>query len=254
MFTHTCNCSKRRRPVSNKISIILFVLSVFAQQVWPQDIAVEQGPRSITVGDFNNDGKQDLAIANFFSNNVTILLNGSPAISQPIPTIFTREITQETGETRRWTGIEHKGTAYDINLVVPPGTPELNGRPLSQITHNDFKVFAAVAGERIDDIGLEFRLAIAGQNLAKWEQMTDRLLPTYDDAMYGHETRDPEQRVDREGNTYTTVTPIYYSEDSLEDIIYDRWWAEMSFSHGLDTPKKRRDITQNYFFKCSCKN
>src|SRR5215469_5518173 len=46
-------------------------------------------PRSVAVGDFNGDGKPDLAVANFGSNNVTILLGDgkggfSPAAGSPV--------------------------------------------------------------------------------------------------------------------------------------------------------------------------
>ena len=42
-------------------------------------------PRSVAVGDFNLDGKPDLAVANNSSNNVTILLgNGSGGFTQPV--------------------------------------------------------------------------------------------------------------------------------------------------------------------------
>src|SRR5262245_63931057 len=41
-------------------------------------------PISVAVGDFNLDGKPDLATANYFSDNVTILLgNGSGGFTQP---------------------------------------------------------------------------------------------------------------------------------------------------------------------------
>ena len=43
------------------------------------DFGVGSGPRSVAVGDFNNDGKLDLATANFNSANVSILLNTCPA-------------------------------------------------------------------------------------------------------------------------------------------------------------------------------
>ena len=50
-----------------------------------QDFATGDGPRSVSVGDLNGDGKPDLAIANFNSNNVAVLLNttapGSAAVS-----------------------------------------------------------------------------------------------------------------------------------------------------------------------------
>ena len=36
------------------------------------------GPASVAVGDFNRDGKPDLAVANYGSNNVSILLNTPP--------------------------------------------------------------------------------------------------------------------------------------------------------------------------------
>jgi hypothetical protein len=44
--------------------------------------ATGNGPRAIAVGDFNEDGDQDLAVANYSSNNVTVLLgNGAGAFS-----------------------------------------------------------------------------------------------------------------------------------------------------------------------------
>ena len=41
----------------------------------PQDFVVGQGPRSVTVGDFNGDGQQDVATANFDASTVSILIN-----------------------------------------------------------------------------------------------------------------------------------------------------------------------------------
>lgn len=44
--------------------------------------AVGNGPRSVAVGDFNGDGKQDLAVSNFGSNDVTVLAgNGAGGFS-----------------------------------------------------------------------------------------------------------------------------------------------------------------------------
>ncbi len=45
------------------------------------------GPNSVAVGDFNGDGKQDLAVVNFVSNNVSILL-GDGAGNFSAPTNF----------------------------------------------------------------------------------------------------------------------------------------------------------------------
>jgi len=56
------------------------------------------GPLSVTVGDFNGDGKLDLAVANFYDNTVGILLgNGSggfaPAITVPSGGIQPESVT-----------------------------------------------------------------------------------------------------------------------------------------------------------------
>ncbi|BCU13824.1 beta strand repeat-containing protein [Microcystis aeruginosa] len=40
----------------------------------PTNFTVGSSPISVTVGDFNNDGKMDLAVANYYSNNVSVRL------------------------------------------------------------------------------------------------------------------------------------------------------------------------------------
>src|SRR4029453_11386834 len=49
------------------------------------DFATGVGPVSVAVGDLNGDGKPDLVVANFNSNNVSVLLNktlpGASALS-----------------------------------------------------------------------------------------------------------------------------------------------------------------------------
>src|SRR5215510_3106608 len=40
----------------------------------PIDFGAERSPRSVAVGDLNGDGQPDLAVANFASNSVSILL------------------------------------------------------------------------------------------------------------------------------------------------------------------------------------
>src|SRR4030095_9171979 len=53
-------------------------------QAGDSPFGVGAGPFSVAVGDFNLDGKPDLAVANQDSNNVTILLgNGMGGFTQP---------------------------------------------------------------------------------------------------------------------------------------------------------------------------
>ncbi len=43
-----------------------------------RDFGTGVGHFSVAVGDFNGDGFQDLAVANFGSNNVSVLINNTP--------------------------------------------------------------------------------------------------------------------------------------------------------------------------------
>ena len=44
-----------------------------------RDFVVGASPFSVAVGDFDGDGKQDLAVANFSSNNISVLINNTPS-------------------------------------------------------------------------------------------------------------------------------------------------------------------------------
>ena len=54
----------------------------------PTNFRTGDGPLSVAVGDFNGDGKQDLAVANIASDDVSILL-GDGAGNFSAPTNFT---------------------------------------------------------------------------------------------------------------------------------------------------------------------
>ncbi len=43
-----------------------------------RDFSAGSRPSSVAVGDFNGDGRQDLAVANATSSNVSVLINNTP--------------------------------------------------------------------------------------------------------------------------------------------------------------------------------
>ena len=55
------------------------------------NFTVGNTPRSVTVGDFNGDGKSDLAVANFGGNNVSVFLNADPTTTA---TVTTTDVSQ----------------------------------------------------------------------------------------------------------------------------------------------------------------
>ena len=63
------------------VSHLLFAAAAEAQGVSfiaRTDFGAGSAPWSVAVGDFNGDGKPDLAVANWNSNNVSVLINNTP--------------------------------------------------------------------------------------------------------------------------------------------------------------------------------
>src|SRR6185369_11969625 len=64
--------------LSNTVSVLLNTTTAGAATpsfAAKHDFATEDGPLSVTLGDLNGDGKLDLAVANFNSSTVSVLLN-----------------------------------------------------------------------------------------------------------------------------------------------------------------------------------
>ena len=87
---------------SNTASILLNTTATgdptptFATKV---DFPTGNSPRSVSMGDINGDGKPDLAVANFNSNDVSILVN-TTATGAPTPT-FATQVPFPTGNSPR---------------------------------------------------------------------------------------------------------------------------------------------------------
>jgi DNA-binding beta-propeller fold protein YncE len=85
------------KPVNSVSAAVFFPILLASGSLWAQvsfrgqDFAVENGPESLVVGDFDGDGNLDLAVANTFSNDISVLLgNGDgtfqSAVSYPVGT------------------------------------------------------------------------------------------------------------------------------------------------------------------------
>ena len=67
------------------------------------DFTTGSNPYSVSIGDFNGDGKPDLAVANYLSNTTSILLN-TTATNATTPT-FATKVDVNTGNGPNWVSI-----------------------------------------------------------------------------------------------------------------------------------------------------
>ncbi|MEG4391177.1 DUF4347 domain-containing protein, partial [Microcoleus sp. BROC3] len=108
---------------SNNVSILLnttptnATTPTFATQV---TFATGSAPISVSIGDINGDGRPDLAVANIFSNNASILLN-TTATGATTPT-FATQVTFATGTS-----------PYSVSI----GDINGDGRPDLAVTNRD---------------------------------------------------------------------------------------------------------------------
>src|SRR5205807_2618397 len=79
------------------VAATLFLSSAFPSPAAAQtvsfvtrvDYAVGANPSSVAVGDFNGDGRPDLAVANYYSNDVSVLLGNGDGTFQPAQSFTT---------------------------------------------------------------------------------------------------------------------------------------------------------------------
>src|SRR5262249_29968799 len=79
-----------------------------------QDYSVGLDPTSVAVGDFNGDGKSDLAVANQSSHSLSILLSLGDSSGTLVPTI-----TYSTGKYPAWLATGDFNRDGSVDLVVP---------------------------------------------------------------------------------------------------------------------------------------
>jgi hypothetical protein len=99
-------------------------------------------PRSIAVGDFNSDGKPDLAVANYKDNNVSVLLNTTGLVkattstmlaASPNPSVFGQSVTFTAAVTSSAAGVP-TGTVTFQDGATPLGTGTVNGSGQATLT------------------------------------------------------------------------------------------------------------------------
>src|SRR5438445_7901646 len=66
-----------------RVAATSFFWSTFPSPAPAADFPVGTNPSSVVVGDFNGDGKQDLAVANNRSDNISVLLGNGDGTFQP---------------------------------------------------------------------------------------------------------------------------------------------------------------------------
>ncbi|MEG4108445.1 DUF4347 domain-containing protein, partial [Microcoleus sp. S13_C5] len=142
---------------SNNVSILLnrtttgATTPTFATQV---TFATNTGPNSVSIGDIDGDGKPDLAVANYNSNNASILLNRTTT-GAATPT-FAPQVTFATG---------NRPVFVSIGNINGDGKPDLAtanfmGNNASILLNNTPKVTAVTATTADGSYGVGSPIAI----------------------------------------------------------------------------------------------
>lgn len=119
----------------------------------PTKIAVGNQPSAIAVGNFNGDNDPDIAVANFGSNNVSILLGGAGG-SFGAPVNFT------VGNGPRVLGLSDFNGDTKVDIVVGNET----GRSLSVLLGDGAGAFSNASGSPISVAGQVAGLTVADFN------------------------------------------------------------------------------------------
>src|SRR5439155_14946081 len=72
-------------------------------------------PTAVAIADYNKDGKLDIVAANFFSDDVSLLFNGTPAAAGSIKGLVWNDTNGDGAQTAGETGIAGQTVFADVN-------------------------------------------------------------------------------------------------------------------------------------------
>jgi large repetitive protein len=143
---------------SNNVSILLNTTTGAGPLTFTPQVTFPTGsvPISVSIGDFNGDGKPDLAVSNYNSNNVSILLNTS-TVGGTTPS-FAPQVTFPTGT------VPYFGSIGDINSDGKPDLAVTNlggsSNTVSILLNTTFKVTSVTATTADGTYGIGSTIAI----------------------------------------------------------------------------------------------
>lgn len=216
----------------------------------PSPVSVGDSPRFIAAGDVNRDGREDLAVANFLSNDVTILLgNGSGGFSQaagsPVAAglrPFALSLADLSGDSNLDLAVsDNSGAAVTIligngsgGFNPSPGSPVPIGTAPSVIAASDLNGDGSLdlaAGNNTTGTNLKILLAGQGAAAADGIGCDDKNTCTGSDACTGGFCGGPllvpaevdnGVRVMRDTNTTNTISWNLASGASSSDLLKGR--------------------------------
>ena len=135
------------QPVSGNITVLYGGASGISEA---RNFRVGDGPTTVAVRDLNRDGNTDLAVANFGSNNVSVLLSAcAPDVTDTAPTVTPAPpLARQQGSAGAVAAIATVADAEtEAGLLLVTATTVPAGLTVTGITNTDGAVTARVAAD-----------------------------------------------------------------------------------------------------------